>query len=547
MHTSHEQQESLRLDLVQGPEMQPVTVPPGGFANIGRAAECQVCLLHETVSRRHATLAHHGGHWFLTDVGSRHGTFVGGVRLEPNTPATLEPDDLVRIGPWTFRVRIGTPRTLPSATLHDAGLTTHRVERVPERELGWMAQHRLNLLIECSAAINAAGTEEALVAAALDAALAGSGYRRAAWLRQTGTSDNLEVLGFKSLSKESASGFVFSQSLIREAEAGQVARLTEDGPVQYGQSIAGLGIHSALCAPIVLGISVAGYLYFDARGQESPVHPEAAGFCQAISRMCGLAMSNLKRVELERRQHRLEADLSAAREAQQLILPPSHGEAGPVRYALRNKPGRTVAGDLFDVVPLDNGKVAICIGDVTGESISAGIVMATTQAYLHASLVRHQEAAAALTAVNQYLTTRCALNMFITMWVGVLDPASCILRFVDAGHGHWLLKRAGAAATRIVTPGGIPLAIEPGYAYRPEELVLSPGDRLFLYSDGLHEQRSPTGEQYGRDRIIAALAASSDVQTDVDTVFDAVQRFACTDMLDDDATAASIEVCNHRS
>src|SRR5205814_10676781 len=134
------------------------------------------------------------------------------------------------------------------------------------------------------------------------------------------------------------------------------ARLTEDGPVNYGQSIASLGIHSALCAPIVFGAAVVGFLYFDARGQESPVHPEAAGFCQAISRMCGLAMANLKRAELELRQRRLEADLTAAREAQQLIMPPNAGTIGRIRYALRSRPGRTVAGDLFDLVELDDGR-----------------------------------------------------------------------------------------------------------------------------------------------------------------------------------------------
>jgi serine phosphatase RsbU (regulator of sigma subunit) len=93
------------------------------------------------------------------------------------------------------------------------------------------------------------------------------------------------------------------------------------------------------------------------RGQESPVHPEAAGFCQAISRMLGLALANLKRAELERRQQRLDSDLHTAREAQQLIMPPAEGQAGALRYALRNKPGRTVAGDLFDLVVLPGDRV----------------------------------------------------------------------------------------------------------------------------------------------------------------------------------------------
>ncbi len=532
--------DALRLEPVSGPDIHFPPLATGGFSTLGRAAECEICLLHETISRRHATIASRSGRWFVTDLGSRHGTFLNGVKLEANTPAAILPDDLLRLGPWTIRVQIGEQRARSSATIVPSPHTTQRVERVPERELAFVAQHRLNLLVECSAAINAAGSEESLTAAALDAALAGSGYKRVAWLRQAG--ESVEILGFKSAARETAEGFGFSQSLLREAAMGQVARLTEDGPVNYGQSIASLGIHSALCAPIVFGGAVVGYLYFDARGQESPVHPEAAGFCQAISRMCGLAMANLKRVDLEHRQRRIEADLTAAREAQQLIMPPNAGRIGRIRYTLRSRPGRTVAGDLFDLVELDGGRVAVCIGDVTGESISAGIVMASTQAYLHAALQRHQDAAEALTAVNRYLTLRCALNMYVTMWVGIIDPAAGKVRFVDAGHGHWLVRRPGAEPERVASPGGIPVAIEPGYPYQGDEFAISPGDRLVLYSDGLSEQRSPAGEEFGPQRIKATLAGSPSVETDSDALFAAVQRFACTDMLDDDATAASIEI-----
>src|SRR5262249_10315027 len=181
----------------------------GGFMTIGRAAECDTCLLHETVSRRHATVASRSGKWFLTDLGSRHGTFLNGVRLEPDAPAALVADDMIRIGPWSFRAQTGQARTHYSATMVSGPPTTQRVERVPERELNYIAQQRLNLLVECSAAINAANTEEALITAALDAALAGSGFKRVAWLRRSG--ESVEIMGFKSAGRERAEEFAFSQ------------------------------------------------------------------------------------------------------------------------------------------------------------------------------------------------------------------------------------------------------------------------------------------------------------------------------------------------
>src|SRR5262249_25585994 len=151
---------------------------------------------------------------------------------------------------------------------------------------------------------------------------------------------------------------------------------------------------------------------------------------------------------------------------------------GPVAYALRVRPGRTVAGDLFDIMDLGDGRVGVSIGDVTGESIGAGILMAGTQAYLHGALVRLRDPAAALAEVNRYLTSRSAMNMFITMWVGVIDPATRTLKYVDAGHGHWLVKPTGGggSARTPPRPGGIPVAIDASYHYQPETMPLGPGD-----------------------------------------------------------------------
>ncbi len=539
----------LTLEPVGGPALATRPTVRTDHASIGRAIENSIVLANETVSRRHATLTCLAAQWHVTDLGSRHGTLVNGVPLAAQRPTLLEPDDLLAIGPWTFRVSLGTMRTrtatsVIASTMLQAG--PHRVERVPERELAWTAQQRLDLLIRASASINAAPSESELHKVALEAARAGSGYQRAAWLRPlpaSGAEVMVEVAASRTPPDEPATNFAFSQSLIKEASSGQLARLMEDGaPGNYGQSIVSLGIHSALCAPIMLGTSVAGFLYLDARGQEASVQSHAAGFCQALAQICGLALANIRREELERRQRRLEHELNAAREAQQMIMPPPSGTLARVRYAMRCTPGRSVAGDLFDVVPLGDDRVAFCIGDVAGKSIGAALLMATTQSYLHAALARYQDAARALIALNNYLAGRCAMDRFVTMWVGILDARTGSIVYVDAGHGHWLLKPRGGPPQRIQNGGGIPIAIDPEYQYVGERLALQPGDRLVLYSDGISEQRSTQGDEFTRARVEETLAESPSPQDDVDRLFLAVERFASTTSWDDDATAASIEL-----
>jgi serine phosphatase RsbU (regulator of sigma subunit)/pSer/pThr/pTyr-binding forkhead associated (FHA) protein len=541
---------ALKLDLTGGPALASPLNLSGESLTIGRALDSTIVLPHETVSRRHAILTCRARQWFLTDLGSRHGTQLNGVTLAPQHPSVVEHDDVIALGPWTFRVSLGNERTRTATSLIVSTTTlqpgAHRVERVPERELAWTAQQRLDLLIRASAAINGAPSEQELQRVALNAACAGCGYSRAAWLRPLqapGAEPLVEVVASQAPANEPASRFAFSQSLINEASSGQLVRLTEDAaPANYGQSIVSLGIHSALCAPVMLGTAIVGFLYLDARGQEAPVQTHAAAFCQALAQICGLALANIRREDLERRQRRLEGELSAAREAQQLIMPPASGTLARMRYAMRNTPGRSVAGDLFDVVPLGDERVAFCIGDVAGKSIGAALLMATTQSYLHAALARYQDAARALMALNAYLAGRCAMDRFVTMWVGIVDARNGSIVYVDAGHGHWLLKRKGENTTRIDAGGGIPIAIDPDYQYVGEQLTLAPGDRLILYSDGISEQRSTQGEEFTRKRVEQTLVGSGSPQEDVDRLFQAVQDFASTTSWDDDATAAAIEL-----
>src|SRR5262249_4009123 len=200
-------------------------------------------------------------------------------------------------------------------------------------------------------------------------------------------------------------------------------------------SIAELGIHSALCAPVPIGDDVIAYVYLDARGSESSVRADAAGFCEAIARAYGLALANLKRTELERRQVQLAAELAAAREVQSTMLPPKEADLGVIRYGVEVRPGLFVAGDLFDVIGLPGGRVAVCLGDVAGHGVGSALLMAMTQSHLHAELRRSEDPAEALSGVNRYLCERVGGGWFVSLWVGIFGPGGS-LHCVDAGHGH---------------------------------------------------------------------------------------------------------------
>ncbi len=543
---------TLRLEAIAGPPLDQIAITAAAPAVLGRSSNVDHQLADKTVSRRHCRVVRRGVNWLLTDLDSRHGTYLNGMKLEPEQPAPLADGDLVRIGPWTLRVIDESDRSTSMPTTNDLATTSHRVQRVPVRELRSVAQQRLDLLIECAAGINAASSEKELGARALDAVTRGTGFKRAAFIRQVSASGDVQILSAvtpESLAANDAgeepfmdprTGFSFSRSLINAASNGEIVRMTGESGSNYGESIVRLGISSALCAPIMLGTSVEAYLYLDARDSGDSVAQDAAAFCQAVSRMCGLSLANLKRIDLEKNSARMLDEIRAAREAQVRLMPHPAGTLGPVAYAMFNKPGSTVAGDLFDVVPLDDGRVAFFLGDVMGKGTGAAILMATIQACLRTALTHADPPHEAVRHANASACARSADGEFLSLFLGVIDPKTNRLDFVDAGHGLWMVADPDAPARRIACEGGHLLGIQQEAEYITESCAFTPGSRVLVFSDGLIEQPSPEGVQFGFDRAGEAIRASTGPDADVEALTAALREHAGTDRYADDLTIASI-------
>jgi len=534
----------LVLDPVTGPEFPRIELIDGERHVMGRSSDADIRLVEDTVSRRHAAVEVADGEWTVTDLGSRHGTFVNTARLASNVARALHDGDLMRIGPWTFRVRIGERRYSTVRTTDDTGGPESQVALVPPSELRSLAQHRLELLIRCSAQINAAEDEVQLGESVLSAALEGTGYARGAFVRPEEGTAAVSIVAFQGPSGERGEALTISRSLVAAAATGELARLEGGTQSSYGQSIVSLDIHSAMCAPVRVDGSVSAFVYLDARGTEAAVRSDAAEFCSALADMSGMALANLRTREVRERQVQLNRDLDAAHRAQKMLLPKPTGTVGGVCYAVRMEPGRRVAGDLFDVVELPDGRVAVFLGDVTGKGVGASLLMATTQTRLNLALTQFGDAAQAVREVNRYLTAHTAEELFVSLWVGLFDPRNRAVSFVDAGHGWWLLRPREGSAVAPESEGGLLLGVSATAEYEADTITLEPGTRVVVFSDGVVEQPGPSGEQFGRGRAIAALSDSPGTGEDVETLFEAVRAYRGETPQGDDVTIASIGLCS---
>ncbi len=532
----------LRLEPLSGPDAEPIALDEARSITLGRSARADVVLDDPSVSRMHARLSRVSGSWVIVDLTSKQGTYVNSARLEPGDPTPLDVGDLVRIGPWTFRARTSeTPGSTITTIQDDRVGASSRVRAVPDTELGGIAQQRLDLLIDCAASISAASSVEALAEVVLDACRAGAGYARAALVRPLGSTGDVEILASRVPTQAANEPLQLSRSLIEGASEGRIVRLEGDpGTASDSHSILALGIHSATCLPITLGSAVEACLYLDARDAERRVSADATAFCLALSRLAGLAIANIKRVETERKRATMESDLRAAREAQRLMLPPTAGVIDGVRYAMNTVPGRIVAGDLFGVTPTADGRVAIFLGDVSGKGAGAAMLMAMVQTHLDLVLRRTSDPAEAVSDVNAAIAPRLSGGQFISLWLGVFDPRARAVHFVDAGHGHCLHRPTDAQPAPIRSDGGLPIGVIEGAEYTADTLQLAPGARVVLFSDGAVEQPDPAGEFFALARVLETIAASPSAEQDVDRLVDAVRAHAKTDALGDDLTVASV-------
>ena len=168
--------------------------------------------------------------------------------------------------------------------------------------------------------------------------------------------------------------------------------------------------------------------------------------------------------------------------------------------------------------------------------------MSAVMSYVRAGLARSSDPALLMRSLNRYLFECSASDAFVTLIVGVYHQAENTLRFVDAGHGHWLIRPVGQAPRPSPLPNGPPIGIDPDASYDNSELNFNVGDRIIFYSDGVIEHRNTEGEMFGKDRLIEAIRDADSPEEDVRLGIKVLESFISKGGLDDDTTLASLEI-----
>ena len=299
----------LVLETLHGPESHTLDLKGDSPITIGRGHDNTLPLpTGATVSRIHATLTKHesssGPIWKIQDEGSRHGTFLNGIKLKESQNIRLRSGDIISIEPFTFQVVDHNEDNRFTETFDDAksvgGTSILRIDRTQGGVE--LAQERLKALLECSRVIHRAETETDMAEAVATAASAGTAFSNVAVIRPVGDT-RIEILAAKGQIALEGSPNI-SRSLLDAAMEGEPVRFQKAEVVDdQAQSIMKYSIEEALCIPILIGNSVAGCIYLDNRDGQSrgQTVDDDIEFSTGLAEIASLAMSNLMRADIERR------------------------------------------------------------------------------------------------------------------------------------------------------------------------------------------------------------------------------------------------------
>jgi sigma-B regulation protein RsbU (phosphoserine phosphatase) len=167
------------------------------------------------------------------------------------------------------------------------------------------------------------------------------------------------------------------------------------------------------------------------------------------------------------------------------------------------RPANTVGGDYFDVIDLGDGRLAVAVADVAGKGMPAALLMALLQGSLRTLITAGFRGAELIGKLNAHLHANIPSNRLVTLFYAELDPESGRLRYVNAGHNAPFLLRPDGASRLPATD--VALGILPGPQFQQAESMLEPGDRLFVYTDGVSEAFDARECEYGEGRLQSVL------------------------------------------
>lgn len=245
--------------------------------------------------------------------------------------------------------------------------------------------------------------------------------------------------------------------------------------------------------------------------------PEEKLDIKSRDEMGEMAASINDMTESLKEKERIGAELNLATEIQANMLPsifPPFPERDDFELHASMRPAKEVGGDFYDFFMVDEKHLAFIIADVSGKGVPAALFMVIAKTHIKNYIQAGYEPGDVFTIVNQRLCEGNEMGLFVTAWMGMLNLETGKLKYVNAGHNPPLLKSESGDYEYLVSRAAFVLGGMEGMRYRQYDIFLKPGDRLYLYTDGVTEATDSSNRLYGEERLKNYLNAHKELTVD---------------------------------
>ncbi len=496
---------------------------------------------HESVSRHHAQIQHGPGGYQISDLSSRNFTYVNGRKLPAQTPCTLRHGDTIKICGYIleFRANESSSGSRMLASDHVVMVDTPSGQKTWSAEVdsSWKklrtrtnanAQVHLRALMELTSRLQGVSDRDAAFDTVLDTLLSVfPDYDRAMAAMFEVHADAASVTAIRFRDDRSAHTWV-SRTIMKQVMASQKAVLSERLNEDFApsDSVVNANIGSLMCAPLIgrQGESF-GVLQLESRQTRAANARADLELLATISLQVAQVLESLALCQLECEQREMRKQLAMARSIQFGLLPQQTAELSGYEIHDFYSPMQQVGGDYYTYITLDDGRLAIVVADVEGHGVPAALLVSNLASEVKLHFARQISPLDVLQSLNSSIL-HSAVEKFVTMVILVIEPESHLVTIVNAGHERPILRSASGAIRELGDEeAGTLLGLKDDLGARPCVHALEPGDLLVVYTDGVTDAFSEDQESFGKDRMLAELAASASAAEAERQVIQAVTTF----------------------
>lgn len=301
-----------------------------------------------------------------------------------------------------------------------------------------------------------------------------------------------------------------SKTIVKEVLRTKDSLLTADAQadarldIDMARSIVDEDIHSALCVPLVRGEKILGIVFLDTYDATRQFSKDDCDLLTAIAMQASVALENARLIKEMGDRERMRHELHLSSSIQRQLLPKKLPRSDMIEVFGKMIPAKEMSGDYFDFIDHGaQGNFHICVGDVSGKGLPAGLVMVMARSYLRPLTKSGMAPSEILAEANRLLYADTRRDVFMSALVMHWSDETGRFVWSGAGHEHLIVYRNATRRTEAIKAGGCVLGAIPeaAQAYHNHELFLNPGDALVLYTDGVTEAKNPQGEFFAQDSL----------------------------------------------